>query len=172
MYSPEKIRADVATEAEDAPAPDYVGLLMRVMEAQSVSIRGLALKSGLSKTRLGSLMHRDACKRAQMTLAEFQTIVRALGLDLMQVILSIEIAPAFDEMQDERFSALIALLSTMCHGLPRGLLEAMDDLQGLDGTEIRPEWGRSLQSTVIKKMVTTLAFVLQRREQLAEELAR
>ena len=147
---------------------DYVPLIVRAMEAQDMGIRQMALRTSIKKSRLGVILHRDPTKRAPMTLPEFQAILRSLNIDLMQAIISVEMARDLQLMEDERFATLVAMLSTLFKGLPHRLIEALQELEGMDGSEIRKEWGTYFQSAVIKKMVAEISRILQRRAALEE----
>lgn len=146
--------------------PDYVPLIMRAMEAQDLGIRQMALKVNIKKSRLGTILHRDPTKRSAMTLPEFQSILRALNIDVMHAIISVEMARDLELMGDERFVTLVSMLSTLFNGLPHRIVEALRELEGLDGTEVHKEWGTYFQSAVIKKMVAEISMVLQRRSDL------
>jgi hypothetical protein len=141
------------------------------MEAQDMGIRQMALRTNIKKSRLGVILHRDPTKRAPMTLPEFQSLLRSLNIDLMHAIISVEMARDLEVMNDERFATLVAMLSTLFKGLPHRLIEALQDLDGMDGSEIRKEWGTHFQSAVIKKMVTEISRILQRRAVLEDDLA-
>ncbi len=167
--------SSLATIEMDSPSaeppgsdPDYIPLIVRAMEAQDMGIRQMALRTNIKKSRLGVILHRDPTKRAAMTLPEFQSILRSLNIDLMHAIISVEMAREFELMGDERFATLVAMLSTLFNGLPHRLIEALQDLEGMDGSEIRKEWGTYFQSAVIKKMVAEISRILQRRAVLEE----
>lgn len=133
-----------------------------------MGIRQMALRANIKKSRLGVILHRDPAKRLPMTLPEFQSILRSLNIDFMQAIISVELARDMELMDDERFGALVAMLSTLFRGLPHRLIEALQELEGMDGSEIRKEWGTYFQSAVIKRMVAETTKVLQRRAQLED----
>ena len=146
--------------------PDYVPLIMQAMESQDLGIRQMALRVNIKKSRLGTILHRDPAKRSAMTLPEFQAILRALNIDVMHAIISVEMARDLELMGDERFVTLVSMLSTLFHGLPHRIIEALRDIEGMDGTEIHKEWGTYFQSAVIKKIVSEISMILQRRSDL------
>lgn len=148
--------------------PDYIPLIARAMEAQDMGLRQMALRTNIKKSRLGVILHRDPAKRVPMMLPEFQAILRSLNIDLMHAIISVEMARDLDLIDDERFATLVAMLSTLFKGLPHRLMEALQELEGMDGSEIRKEWGTYFQSAVIKKMVAEISRILQRRAALEE----
>ena len=158
-FPPAKAGACALKSAE----PDYVPLINTAMDNQKLGVRQIAIKTGISKTRLGRILHRDPDQRAPMTLPEFQTILRALNMDLMHAIISVEMARDLELMGDERFTTLVTMLSTLFQGLPHRIIEALRELDGMDGTEIRKEWGGYFQAAVIRKMVGEISNVLRRR---------
>lgn len=171
MSSLARLEPDPPSAAPSGGDPDYVPLIARAMEAQDMGIRQMALRTNIKKSRLGVILHRDPTKRAPMTLPEFQSLLRSLNIDLMHAIISVEMARDLEVMNDERFATLVAMLSTLFKGLPHRLIEALQDLDGMDGSEIRKEWGTHFQSAVIKKMVTEISRILQRRAVLEDDLA-
>jgi hypothetical protein len=50
---------ELPLEAEAEAAADYVPMIMRAMEANDIGIRTMALRSGIKKSRLGTILHRD-----------------------------------------------------------------------------------------------------------------
>ena len=73
-----------------------------------MGIRQMALRTNIKKSRLGVILHRDSAKRAPMTLPEFQSILRSLNIDLMQAIISVEMARDLELMGDERFATPVS----------------------------------------------------------------
>jgi hypothetical protein len=62
---------------------DYVPLILRAMACKKATQRKLAHLTGISKSRLGVLLHSKPEKRVTMTLPEFETILHALGMNLV-----------------------------------------------------------------------------------------
>lgn len=65
---------------------DYVPLILRAMACKKATQRKLAHLTGISKSRLGVLLHSKPEKRVTMTLPEFETILHALGMNLARLI--------------------------------------------------------------------------------------
>src|SRR6218665_1977721 len=82
---------------------DYIPVILRAMAEQNISQRKLALKAGISKTRLALLLHSDPTKRVAMTLVEFQTILSALEINLLQAIIRVETLRDQKLADDERY---------------------------------------------------------------------
>jgi hypothetical protein len=157
---------------EDNPANsrrgDFIQLILERMVEQSIGQRTLALKSGISKTRLGLLLHSNPTKRVGMSLAEFQQILEALDLDIVQAAIAVEADCNQPLFHDQRFATSIAMLSELFKGLPAMLLAALDDIEGMDGTEVRKEWAGPLRQAVIEKMVKEVGAVMARRAHFAQ----
>lgn len=163
--SPAAARQD-APDLTSSGDPDYVQLIVHAMETQDLGIRQLALRVNIKKSRLGVILHRDPAKRSAMTLPEFQAILRALNIDVMQAIISAELARDPELSGDARFTALVAMLSTLFQGLPNRIVEALRELEGMDGSEVHKEWGTYFQSAVTKRMVSEVSRIVQRRAML------
>lgn len=157
-------------QAEEAAAPaaceedwDYVPLILQAMADSDTGQRKLALKTGLSKTRLALLLHREPSKRSKMTLAEFHHILHALDIDIIEAIISVETFRDRQLLREERYSTLIAMLSEVFKDLPRQLIIALEELDGIDGSEVRREWAKPLQAAVIARLVKEITDVMRRR---------
>jgi transcriptional regulator with XRE-family HTH domain len=147
----------------------YIDLIQQVMSEKGVSLRALAIKAGISKSRLGRILHQNADERVPVTLNEFQALLVALDIDIIQAIIRVETLRDQKVLADDRYVALISMLASLFKGLPAGLVEALSEIDGLDGSEVRKEWASHLQGFVIKRMVYEVTRVMQRREQIFEE---
>jgi transcriptional regulator with XRE-family HTH domain len=159
-------------EAGACPSDDaqlYIGVIQRAMIDKDISLRALALKAGISKSRLGRILHQNPAERTPVTLIEFQALLRSLEIDIIQAIIRVEAIRDQKILADERYVALISMLATLFKGLPSGLVEALAEIDGLDGSEVRKEWAPHLQGFVIKRMVYEVTRVMQRREQIFED---
>ena len=147
---------------------DFIPLILEAMAEQSVGQRKLALRSGISKTRHGLLLHSDPGKRATMSLNEFQQILDSLGINIVQAIIAVETFRDQALFHDERFSTSLAMLTELFKGLPAMLVSALDEIEGMDGTEVRKEWAGPLRQAVIEKLVKEVTAVMARRTHLTQ----
>lgn len=147
---------------------DFVPLILEAMSEQNIGQRKLALKTGISKTRLGLLLHSDPNKRAAMFLGEFQQILGALDINVVQAMIAVETYRDPKLFLDERFQTSIAMLTELFKGLPSMLVAALDEIEGMDGTEVRKEWAGPLRQAVIEKLVKEVGAVMARRAHLAQ----
>ncbi|WP_249341748.1 XRE family transcriptional regulator [Sphingomonas sp. 3P27F8] len=147
---------------------DYVPVILRAMAETDTAQRKLAGKTGISKSRLGVLLHRDPAKRAPMTVNEFETILHALGTNIVQAFVRLETFPQDEPISDERHATLIVMLCEFFVSLPKKLIEVLDALDGLDGSEVRKEWASPLQKAVIKRVADEVMAVTERRARLAQ----
>lgn len=147
---------------------NFIPVILEAMNVQNIGQRKLALKSGISKTRLGLLLHSDPDKRAGMTLAEFQQILDALDINIVQAAIAVEGDRDRSLFHDQRFATSIAMLTELFKGLPSMLLAALDEIEGMDGTEVRKEWAGPLRQAVIEKLVREVSAVMARRAHFAQ----
>lgn len=147
---------------------DFIPLILEAMSEQNVGQRKLALKTGISKTRLGLLLHSDPAKRTAMYLVEFQQILGALDINVVQAMIAVETYRDPKLFLDERFQTSIAMLTELFKGLPSMLVAALDEIEGMDGTEVRKEWAGPLRQAVIEKLVKEVGAVMARRAHLAQ----
>lgn len=147
---------------------DYIPLILNAMSGQNIGQRKLALKAGISKSRLGLLLHGDPKKRAAMSLSEFQKILDALDINIVQAVIAVETYRDQKLFHDERFATSIAMLTEVFRGLPAMLVAALDEIEGMDGTEVRREWAGPLRQAVVEKLVKEVTAVMARRETLSQ----
>lgn len=159
---------DDAHHLTDVEPRDYIPLIQQAMAERGLHIRELALKTGISKSRLGLLLHSDPAKRPSLYLVEFQTILSALDISIILAIISVESAIDQKIVHDERFATLLAMLSELFSGLPSMLIQALDEIEGIDGTEIRREWAAPLKEAVVEKLVKEVTKIMARRAVLSE----
>lgn len=151
-----------------ADRDDYVPLMLQAMREHDIGLRALSLKTGIYKSRLGNLLHRDPVKRSSMTLGEFQRILAALDMDLIEAAVTVEIMRVIDRGDLARHRRLVAMLCAMFRELPLHALQALDQVDGVDGTEARVEWAPVLQRAVVKRVVLEIDRVVSRRALLSD----
>lgn len=147
---------------------DYIPLILDAMSDGNIGQRKLALMAGLSKSRLGLLLHSDPAKRARMTLCEFRQILNALNINIIQAVITVETYGDPELFHDERFATSIAMLTDLFKDLPAMLVAALDEIEGMDGTEVRKEWAGPLRQAVVEKLVKEVTAVMARRDSLSQ----
>jgi transcriptional regulator with XRE-family HTH domain len=155
--------------AQEAHGQLYIDLMRQAMAAKDLGLRPLAQKTGISKSRLGRILHPKLAERSPITMGEFRVLLEALDIDLLQAIIKVESIRDRQVSADERYVALIAMLANLFKELPGSLIEALAEIDGLDGSEVRREWAPRLKTVVIKRMVQEVTDVMRRREQIFED---
>ncbi len=60
------------------------------------------------------------------------------------------------------------IMSQTLRGLPSMLVAALEEIEGMDGSEVRREWAGPLQAAVVQRLVKEVSSVLVRRANLSE----
>lgn len=169
MSSPVRIEASVDVERSvNDQQRNFIPLILNAMSERNIGQRKLALRSGISKSRLGLLLHTNPARRAVMSLNEFQRILDALEINIVQAVITVETFRDQHLFHDERFATSLAMLTELFKGLPSMLVAALDEIEGMDGTEVRKEWAGPLRQALVEKLVKEVAAVMARREQISE----
>src|SRR3546814_11804526 len=92
------------------PLRDYIPLILESMAAQETAQRALAQKTGINKTRLGLLLHRDPAKRSVITQPELEKILHSLGTTILQPSPCLETIQGLAPLDRLRYSPNIPLL--------------------------------------------------------------
>ncbi|USI75121.1 XRE family transcriptional regulator [Sphingomonas morindae] len=168
MSSLARIEEDACCSSGGIERRDVVPLIHQAMSEKNIGQRKLALKTGISKTRIGLLLHSDPAKRTPIYLREFFDILGALDINVVQAVIALETYRDPKLFHDERFQTSIAMLTELFKGLPGMLVDALDEIEGMDGTEIRKEWAGPLRQAVIEKLVKEVGAVMARRASLTQ----
>lgn len=161
--------ADQGSGIESRREFGYVLLIQHELKVRHLGLRQLELRTRINRARLGRILHRDPAKRHAMTLAEFRALLDALELDPVEAIVAVELIHDPEFAHDERFAKVAVMLSALFKGLPQKLVEALHELDGMDGSEIRKEWGTYFQRAVVNRMVHEVGQVLERRARMASD---
>src|SRR3546814_3601145 len=85
------------------------------MAVRDTAQRRLAHMTGISKSRLGLLLHSDPDKRSVMTLPELEKILHALGTNILQAYICIETFKGLELPDRERYATVISMLRSEEH---------------------------------------------------------
>lgn len=164
-------RYDSSTRIACRPADVQTAILsiiLDVMTQKRLSVRALADATGIRKSRLGVVLHRNVAKRLPITVAELQSLLDALDIHIIHAWLKAEALSRLASQRDARLNRLFPLLAEFYLDLPRRLLEVMAEIEGADGTELREEWSGPLAIAVARRMAHEITRVIERRNALAE----
>lgn len=143
---------------------DYVPLILQTMAEKNATHRKLAELTGISKSRMGVLLHGDPKKRKTMTLPEFERILHALGMNLVHAYVCLHVFKALDADYRKYYSGVVFMLCDICLGAPQKMIPVLEALGGIDGTEIRQIWSPTLQNALVKKVSKEIEVVHKRRD--------
>src|SRR3546814_15196377 len=87
-----------------------------------------------------------------MTLPELEKILHALGTNILQAYICIETFKGLELPDRERYATVISMLCEMFAGLPRKIIEALDEINGIDGSEVKRDWGAPPQKAVVRRV--------------------
>jgi transcriptional regulator with XRE-family HTH domain len=144
---------------------DYCAFLSDAIAANSLSLRKLALKTGIDRRRLSEILRPKASAgiRSGITLSEFQIILRALDIEVIDAVMAVEVLAGHGILEDRRFSSMLQMISEMFTGLPCVLAEALNEIDELDGSEIRKDWAMPIRRGIVEKVVKEVTAKIQRR---------
>jgi len=153
-----------AIEAKPASGPNgYVDLILRIMRLHRVSLRTLAYRTGIGKSRLGLLLHSDPARRPPISLDELKALLGALDIDVFEAVICVEAFGNIDVLDSPRYRAVTALLRVVFRYLPVELIAALEELDHIDDSDVRPEWAAGLQRAVVKRLVNEITRIAAER---------
>lgn len=126
----------------------YVPVIHRMMEKQGLKIRDLVALTLISRSRLGRILHHTPEKRRPMQLAEFLSILHALGVQVDRDWIGLMQLKAAGLMKDEEGVDYSGFLLDFAETMP----EMVKDYPILAGVPFRKEWTRPLITIVLKRV--------------------
>lgn len=156
------------TSGGDEARRDYIPLILQIMADRETAQRSLALKTGISKSRLALLLHRNPAKRCRMSVEEFDKILHALGTTIVRALMRDEIFRDVEPMDRDRYEGVVEFVCEFMVGLGQNIIEALETIGGIDGSEVRKEWAATLKKGVTKQVALAVADLMRRRTLIAE----
>jgi transcriptional regulator with XRE-family HTH domain len=153
---------------DEAVLRDFVPLIRWAMSRKGIPQRKLASLTGISKSRLGLVVHSDPDKRSPMTVDELQIILHALGTDLVEAYIRTKVRATVEQQLLERHDSLISMLCDAFVDMPEILIVLLEELDGLDGSEVRRDWAKPMRRAIVAKLVDEVRAKLARRARLVE----
>ena len=143
--------------------PDYIRLIRGLMVANDTPHRSLANMTGISKSRLGRILHQSPQKRLSMTVDELEAILHALGTNVLKAFLRTEALRDLDPSDHARYESVLNLVGDIVKDLGQELVKTLENMNGIDGTEPQPHWVGVLRNSWIEDIAKAVAFVMGRR---------
>ena len=146
------------------PLNDYIPFIRQAMTDRHLSIRKLARLTGIRRDRLSGLLKTEEDARgSRVSYAEFQIILATLGIDFLQAVRDANALRDLSRLHDERFSSAMQMLGEVTSTLPLHLANALNEIEGMDGTEVRREWAEPVRDGVVDLIVRNVVKTIERR---------
>lgn len=146
------------------PSPGFVDFMLAKMDADNVSVRQIAQETGIKRSRLHNVLHRDAAKRHAIRLDEQLLILGVLGVTQLEAALANELLADVEVNNQKGITRIATMLSVLIHGLPAQIASVIDHIEGLEYDDVRKEHGLRLQATIVKIVRDQYTDIARRRE--------
>lgn len=156
------------SRADGTIGPQYIRLILEMMAAKDTAHRSLAEETGINKSRLGRILHKNPKKRLRMTVEELEGILSALGTNILKAFLRTDALQGLDPSDHARYDSVINLVGDIVENLGPELIKTLEEMEGLDGTEPQPHWAGILRKGWIEDISKAVAFVMGRRTVISE----
>ena len=147
------------------PSMGLVDFILARLEADGTSKRQVAVKAGISRSRMGEILHRCAEKRSPMTLDEIAAVLDAIGASQLEATIAGELmgSATHTNINVQAVSAIASLLSELLQGLPEQLADIIEHIDGLEYDDVRREHGRRVRALVVRVFTDEYTGMAQRR---------
>ena len=142
-----KDKEEIQIPAVFAEMQLYVPVIHRMMEKQGLRIRDLVPLTRISRSRLGRILHHDPEKRSSIQLAEFLSILHALGVQVDRDWIGLMQLKAAGLMQEEEGVDYSTFLIDFAEKMP----EMVKEYPILAGVPFRKEWTAPLITIMLKR---------------------
>ena len=126
---------------------DYV---LERMRLAGVSVRHLALATGIGKTRLYEGLRRDVERRVPLRVPEMSAVLEALGIDKYEAAYALEVLETVSDITFDEALCVAAMLCEMLKGFPGEVAAAIRGVKGLELNDIRREHGISARGLMVR----------------------
>ncbi|WP_132910737.1 hypothetical protein [Sphingomonas sp. BK235] len=149
MGDPTRMPAGGATQEvkKSFELEDYV---IERMKIAGVSVRNLAVSTGLKKSRLHEGLHRDIDKRIPLRVPEMKLVLDALGIDRNEAFYAREVLASVSDITFDEVIRVAAMLCEMNNGLPQEVITVIRAVDGLDLNDVRREHGTAARGLVVR----------------------
>jgi hypothetical protein len=124
-------------------------VILERMAALQISVRTVAVKTGIKKSRANNILHRDPRKRHPLRLDEKAAILQVVGLTVVEAFLAADIVTAPDGEAAGQGS-VASMLAQLLDGLPADIVQMVEHIDGVDFSDVRPEHGIRLRALLLK----------------------
>lgn len=166
MGAPQRIQVHDQEQLDTTPW--LVDFIRARMVLDGVTQRMVADLTGLSKSRVGTILHSDRSKRRPIRVTEVSIILKTLNINELEAHFASELLdrdsntePTYDS---QGYMRVVDLVSEVVRGLPAKLTEALMHLDGLEFNSIRKEHGRGIQKAVINLVIKEYQDSIDRRD--------
>ena len=159
-----KEELQIQSSAVAAETRRIVPAIHEMLDERGWSLRELASRAQISKTRMGSILHRQPDKRAVMQMPEFLSILHALDSELIHAWVATKRLEVI-ELEEKEFPDCSEFMVAFHKELPKILQEYPE----LEGVVFRKEWTRPLLKILCKKIVRNELERQQRERRAFEE---
>ncbi|CCW18979.1 hypothetical protein EBBID32_33370 [Sphingobium indicum BiD32] len=87
----------------------------------------------------------------------------ALDIDVFEAVICVEAFGDIDVLESPRHRAVMALLRVVFRYLPVELVAALEALDHIDDSDVRPEWATGLQRAVVRRLVNEITRIAAER---------
>ena len=149
----------------EAPASGMVEFILARIEAGESSKRQVAVKAGISRSRMGEILHTCPEKRSPMRLDEIAAILDAIGTSQLEATIAAELMEKATNTNTnvQAVSAIASMLSELLQGLPEQLADIIEHIDGLEFDDVRKEHGRRVRALVVRVFTDEYTGMAQRR---------
>jgi hypothetical protein len=162
MGDPTRMPAGGATQelTQSYELEDYVLARMKIA---NISVRNLAVMTGLSKTRLHEGLHRESEKRVPFRVPEMTTVLNALRIDPLEAFYAREVLASVTDVTFDEVISVAAMLCEMNRGLTQEVITTIRAVEGLELNDVRREHGAAARALLVRLLGDRYAAVVRLR---------
>lgn len=162
MGDPTRMPAGGATQ-EPTQSYELEDYILARMKIAGVSVRNLAIMTGLTKTRLHEGLHGEAAKRVPFRVPEMTSILDALNINPLEGFYAKEVLRSITDVTFDEVISVTAMLCELNRGLPQEVITAIRAIDGLELNDVRREHGTAARALLVRLLGDRYAAVVRLR---------
>lgn len=146
---------------------DVIDTIVRQVDGPGPSRRQIALATGMNRSRVQRILHREPAERLEPRISELNEICRAVGFSHCHAAVVEELI--LQKLHDQQLHEIAPFLSSLIQGLTSEVISRVVNIPGLECENIVPLHADAVQTRMADVAVELLTAHAERQRILREK---
>lgn len=146
---------------------DVIDTIVRQVDGIGPSRRQIALATGMNRSRVQRILHREPAERLEPRVSELSEICRAVGFSHCHAAVVEELI--LQKLHDQQLHEIAPFLSSLIQGLTSEVISRVVNIPGLECENIVPLHADAVQTRMADVAIELLSAHAERQRSLREK---